>query len=79
LKLLSYVGKFSNLNTESEQKEKQTLLRQVNVPKLDIFHNQKGKISTSPTADKQCLILAKVSAARGRSPLANTSSTVELN
>lgn len=34
---------------------------------------------TSPTADKQCLILARVSAARGRSPLANTSSTVELN
>lgn len=38
-----------------------------------------SKIITSPTADKQCLILAKVSAARGRSPLANTSSTVALN
>ena len=31
--------------------------------------------STSPTADKQCLMLAKVSTALGRSPLAKTSST----
>lgn len=34
---------------------------------------------TSPTADKQCLMFAKVSAARGRSPLAKTSSTLALN
>lgn len=34
---------------------------------------------TSPTADKQCLIVARVSAAFGRLPLENTSSTLWLN
>jgi len=51
----------------------------INLKPKPLDKHPEQEICTSPTADKQCLMLARVSAARGRSPLANTSSTVELN